>query len=237
MTTKCWSFTAENLIRNTAGDINELFLFPRKSDSKFKQYAAVISRNCASLQTLAVCRNFWLNRAHHTAAHTHTIHTSGSYRDLTTRAWGCLTLENNGMSSWLCSRAWRVYSTGLGVSNVARLHGRDPALGGTAGSLLLAARPFQTAAGSWIIWAAHRRVMSTLGRLVLLLLWCFCRDVMIKCVNTSCGEFISRSLVRGVALSLCFAAADLHHVFTFHPSSKKNLPDFYHAREFASQLL
>lgn len=36
----------------------------------------------------------------------------------------------------------------------------DPGLGGTAGSVPLAARPFQAAAGSWLIEAALHRVMS-----------------------------------------------------------------------------
>lgn len=143
--------------------------------------------------------------AEFTGKTTHTIHTSGSWRDRTTCAWGCLTLENNGMSSWPCSRVWRAYSPGVGVSNVARLYGCDPGLGGTAGSLPLAARPFSDRC---------RRVMNYLSGSSRIdvntwlsggsLLWCFWKDVMIRSVNTSCGEFISTVLARGVVLVFFF---------------------------------
>lgn len=92
-----------------------------------------------------------------TVTHIHIPYTHLAHSDLATCAWGCLTLENNGMSSWLYSRVWRAYSTGVGVSNVARLYGCDPGLGGTAGSLPLAARPFQTAVPH------HHRVMNYLS--------------------------------------------------------------------------
>lgn len=104
-------------------------------------------------------------------------------------------LENNGKNSWLRSGVWRAYSTEVGVSNAARLCGCDPGLGGTTGSLPLAAQPFYTTAGSWIIWAAHHTVMSTLC----CLLWCFWRDVTIECVNSRVESSFSRVLARGVA--------------------------------------
>lgn len=132
-----------------------------------------------SLLALTVSRNVWLNHSHLIVTWGERALSSGSKHDLATCTWwGCLTLENNGMSSWLCSRVWRAYSTGVRVSNVARVYGCDPGLGGTTGSLPFTA---ETAAGSWIIWVAHHRVMSTLSCLVLFTALVFqegCHDQM-----------------------------------------------------------
>lgn len=109
-----------------------------------------------------------------------------------------------------------------------------PSLGGTAGSLSFTARPFQTDAESWIIWAAHPTVMSTLA----CLLWCFWRDVMIKCVNRSCGEFISKVLTRGVAretpdrilLRPCFVVGGFFLIISLvsdTPANTKNCQIFW----------
>lgn len=178
-----------NFICKGVEQTNELCHLSRKNDSSLQQHAASISSNSASVETFSLVKP-------HSVAHIYTYHTH-----IWPVAWSgaCLTLENNGMSSWPRSRVWRVYSAGVGVSNVARAVWMWPGAWVGPQEVCLparCARPSRSTRGVMnYLSGSSLVVMSTLGRL----LWCFCGDVMIKCESASCGEFISTELARGVA--------------------------------------
>ncbi len=136
------------------------------------------------------------------------------------------------MSSWLCSRVWRAYSTGVRVSNVARLYGCDPGLGGTAGSLPALSECCRVM--NYLSSSSRSDVNTWLCGSIAALVFLEGRH------NQTCEYIIwrvhcqiasqGRNTLVFCFVFLSFTAVAFINVITFHPSCKKNLCDYYHIR-------